>query len=1001
MKSSDYQREMIQDDLRGLLDGEVRCDEVQRQLFASDGSIYEIKPLGVVRPKTVADVGATLDYARDKSIPIHPRGAGTAMAGGAVGPGLILDLSTYLHHIIYTDEETVRVQAGVTWERLNEHLYSSGRRFGPVSSNFRTTTIGGMISVNAAGRYWPEHGATEKHVRHMRVVLAEGTTIPVGLEPLVNHQSDSPDPVKRRIIDRLVSVFRKYERQIEAYESKTGVNRCGYRFSDILTDGRFDLIRLLVGSEGTLAVITEATLDTLPIARHRAAALLCFDSLDKASRAALDIAPMKPSACDLVDRRYLSLAVEADPSREGLIPSNTEAVLIVEQQGNRQREVRDRLREMLDMLQKNYQLGFESVRRFEQHEIQKVWDLAQRIQPPLAQLTGASRPVPVVEDMAVPPEALPDFLVKVQNILKHHELTATLSCHALQGQLHLEPFLNLADPAHVKRMRAVAEELYREVFDIEGTVSGAHGCGLSRTTYVRQQYGPLYPLMEEIKQIFDPDHILNPDKIIGPDRAERITENLRPKIVPPAVLEEDETTESESAETTERPTMRNLLELQLNWEPSRVDRVAYACNNCGECRSRTPEHRMCPVFRAHSIEEASPRAKVALIRAVLTGTMPLERLTDDRFKEVADLCFHCHMCEMECPSAVDVSQLMMEGKGAYAAAKGLKLQDLVAAHIETLSSLAGIIPELSNWMMRSPKLRWLIEKMLGIAQGRKLPQLASRSFTRRATKRRLHRPRYESDQKVAFFVDTYVDRHDPMLGEALVALLKHHDIPVFVPPNQVGAGTAAIAAGSLDRARRLARRNINVLTEAIQRGYHIVATEPATVLTLVREYPALFDESDADLIAANLSEACSFFRDLHEEGKLKLDMKPLDYTVAYHMPCRLKSLRIGSPGESLLRLIPQLAVLPLEAGCCGMAGTFGLRKTNYRTSIRIGRKLIATMRDPMINLGATECSACKIQMEQGTTKPTIHPLKLLALSYGLLPELEEIFSNPSGQLVVS
>jgi Fe-S oxidoreductase len=222
-----------------------------------------------------------------------------------------------------------------------------------------------------------------------------------------------------------------------------------------------------------------------------------------------------------------------------------------------------------------------------------------------------------------------------------------------------------------------------------------------------------------------------------------------------------------------------------------------------------------------------------------------------------------------------------------------------------------------------------------------------------------------------------------------------------VPPNQAGAATAAIAAGSLDRARRFARRNVIVLAEAVRRGYHIISTEPAAVLSLVREYPALLDDNDAQLIAENISEACTFFRDLHAEGKLQQEMKPLDYTVAYHLPCRLKSLRVGSPGEELLRLIPGLSVLPLEAGCCGMAGTFGMRKTNYRTSIRIGRKLIATMRDPMIDLGATECSACKMQMEQGTSKPAIHPIKFLAAAYGLLPESEGVFSQKSGSLVVS
>ena len=345
---------------------------------------------------------------------------------------------------------------------------------------------------------------------------------------------------------------------------------------------------------------------------------------------------------------------------------------------------------------------------------------------------------------------------------------------------------------------------------------------------------------------------------------------------------------------------------------------------------------------------------------------------------------------------------MMEGKGAYATAKGLKFQDLVAAHIETLSMTSGILPELTNWMMRNPQFRWLAEKKQLASP--KVESFLNFSHARFRDARRnvaLTKPRQDGEQKVAFFVDTYVERHDPQLGESLVAMLKHHNIPVFVPPNQVGAATSAIAAGSLDRARRFARRNVTVLAEAIRRGYKIIATEPAAVLSFVREYPTLLDEDDVELIAENIVEACTFFRDMHNEGKLLLDLKPLKYTVAYHQPCRLKALRVGSPGAELLDLIPGLSLIPLEAGCCGMAGTFGLRKANYRTSIRIGRKLITTMRDPMIHLGATECSACKIQMEQGTTKPTIHPIKLLAIAYGLIPELEETLTKKSGNLVTS
>ena len=291
-------------------------------------------------------------------------------------------------------------------------------------------------------------------------------------------------------------------------------------------------------------------------------------------------------------------------------------------------------------------------------------------------------------------------------------------------------------------------------------------------------------------------------------------------------------------------------------------------------------------------------------------------------------------------------------------------------------------------------MRWLLEKTLGIAQGRKLPRVASRSFLRRAARRRLHRINRRSPQKVLYFVDTYANWHDPQLGEALVAVMKHNGVAVYVPSEQRPAGMASIACGALDHARALARRNVGILADAVRQGYHVVATEPAAALCLAHEYPQMLDDDDARLLAAHSSDACAFLWKMHLSGALQLDFKPINAVLGYHAPCHLKALGVGFPGENLLGLIPGLRVHHLERGCSGMAGTFGLLHANYRNSLRAGWGLIARLRDPAIQAGATECSACKIQMEQGTAKPTLHPIKLLALAYGLMPEVERQLTSP-------
>jgi anaerobic glycerol-3-phosphate dehydrogenase C subunit len=560
--------------------------------------------------------------------------------------------------------------------------------------------------------------------------------------------------------------------------------------------------------------------------------------------------------------------------------------------------------------------------------------------------------------------------------------------------LHIQPFLDLDDPNDVQRMRLMAEELYEEVFSVGGTIGGEHAYGLSRSQFLARQAGSLYEVLRQVKQIFDPENILNPGKIISDD-PDLMTRNLRPP------LREPQREGDLPAEQTEKPALRDLVELQVNWDPQRVADATASCNRCGECRTQAPSVRMCPIFHILPAEEASPRAKANLIRGILNRSIDLSRLSTDGFKDVADLCVHCHSCRLECPAGVDIPKLMMEAKAAYLRANGLPFGDWIMTRLDLLAAIGRIFSPLTNWAIGNRQMRWILEKTVGIAQGRKLPRVSSRPFLRRAAKRRLTRQNRRSTHRVLYFIDTFANYHDPQLAEAIVSVLKHNGIGVYVPPDQWSCGMASIACGALDQARKIAKHNIALLAEAVRQGYQIIATEPAAALCLTHEYLHLIDDEDSRLVAANTSEACSYLWKMHLTGKLQLDFKPIHASLGYHTPCHLRALNVGTPGENLLGLVPGLRVQHIEEGCSGMAGTFGLLHRNYRSSLRAGRGLIAKMRSSAIQAGTTECSSCRIQMEQGTTKRTIHPIKLLALAYGLMPEVASLLTTPGEELIIN
>jgi FAD/FMN-containing dehydrogenase/Fe-S oxidoreductase len=987
----EQQRDHILDDLKGVIQGDLLFDDLSRALYSTDASIFQVRPIGVVAPRHEEDVQALVRYAAEHQIALVPRGAGSGLAGEALGSGIIVDFSRHFRAIGEIGADTVRVQPGVVYRELNARLAQVGRRFAPDPASGAQCTIGGMLANNASGARCLRHGYTRDHVAAVRVVLDNGE-----VATLARESFRTPIPHSERVRDILRATAGLLERNqtvIHRTQPRTRYNRCGYLLHDVLERDTLDVARLLVGSEGTLALFTEATLRTVPLPAGRSVVLLGFDTIEAALHVAQGCLTSAPSACELIDHRLLTLAREQDPEAASLLPA-AGVILLIEFESDTPDGAAAVAANVAERFTTHESFALRALTATAPDAIERLWRLRETVLPSLYGLKGRAHPIACIEDVGVPVEELGTYLHRVQEVLQKYETTASFLIHAGSGQVHTRPFLDLQLPNDVAKLWALADEVHNLALDLGGTVSTQHGTGLARTPWVGRQYGRLYPVLRELKSIFDPHNILNPGKIIGPmpDLPAWPLRRGVPDWPATAKPAGDSGTKLDGKVTT--------LPALLRWRSGEVQTEVHDCNGCGQCRTEAPSQRMCPMFRVTHAEAASPRAKANLLRHLLQTTSNGSALSPDAVREVADLCVNCKMCARECPAHVNVPKLMLEAKAANVAEHGLSRSDWTLARTESFAAFGSALSFMTNLALGNPLARWFLEKTFNISRHRRLPTFATRTFLRWATHRGLTRMLPTSRPRVVYFVDVFANYNDPQIGEATVAVLRHNGFEVFVPPGQVGCGMSPLAVGDVETAREAAEINLRILADLAREGYPIVCSEPTAALMLRQDYRDIVDNIDSRLVSEKVVELTTFLGDLQQRGKLRTDFQQLDLTVGHHVPCHVKALGRPPASPGLLAKVPGLRLHTVDVSCSGMAGTFGLVAENFEISRQAGRPMLDELSRTRARFGSTECSACRMQMEDGSGKRTLHPVQYLALAYGLMPELVERLKEPIRELTL-
>jgi len=969
----------LQRELEAAVDGEVRFDRVSRALYSTDASVYQIEPLGVVIPRSAEGVIQAVNVAARHGVAITPRGGGTSQAGQSIGAGLVLDTSKHLNRIleINPDERWARVEPGVVLDELNAELRPFNLRFAPDVSSASRATVGGMMANNSSGARSVLYGKTIDHVREQRVVLSDGRL--VHLRPLSALQladARQGDSIEARAYRTVPALGQRHAAEIDRRFPKILRRVGGYNLDEFVDPDRaVDLTRILVGSEGTLGFIVDAKIGLVPLPASKAVLTVEFDELLDALGATPLILKHGPSAVEVMDDFILRHAqghAVLDAQRRSMVDRDGSALLCVEfygdldgpadhlRQGFGGQEAGrhlDQLKDRMDAVERDLKgagLSCRCRQVLDPAAQQRIWSFREAALGLSTAMKSDGKAISFVEDTAVAPEKLRDYIERFVRIVERHDTVAGVYAHASVGCLHVRPVVNLKTARGVATFEAIANEVADLVLEFGGALSGEHGDGLVRGAFNERMFGSqLYQAFREVKRTFDPDGLFNPGRIVD---TPAITSHLR------------------FGAGYETPNPVTFFDYS---DHGGYGRAVEMCSGVGLCRKKR-EGTMCPSYMVTHDEAHSTRGRANVLRLAMTGRMGEAGLSDAGVHEVLDLCLECRACKSECPVGVDVAKFKSEFLAGYWERHGLSASAQIFGHARSAAEWGSRLAPLSNAIAGSRPAKWLAETAFGIDRRRELPR-----FTRRTLRRRLagHRSAIEAP-KAVLFADTFTEFENPEIGVAAVAVLDASGLGARLAPN-VCCGRPLISQGLLREARKQAAANVHALYDLAERGTAIVFVEPSCLSAVREDAPGLL-RGELQRRARVIADAAVLFEEYLERelaaGRAHLRLTSGPATVQLHPHCHQRSMGLAAPAKALLSRIPGAQVTDLEAGCCGMAGSFGYTHDHYEVSRAIGeRKLLPAARalDDRSTLVAGGTS-CRHQVAHFTGVRAVHPAVLLS-----------------------
>lgn len=946
------------------IEGEILDDQFSIGRYATDASIYQIVPRGVVVPKSAADIEACITFARETGISVLPRGGGTSQCGQAVGPSLVMDQTKYLNKIISLNVEERRcvVEPGIVLDELNRTLKPHGLWFPVDVSTASRATIGGMTANNSCGGRSLRYGTMRDNVIAIDAILASGEKL--------RFDADNQLGPGTELKSELLALGAREEEEIVARFPDLLRRVGGYNIDALMPRAApQNLAHLLVGSEGTLACFTQIELKLAPLPSAKLVSACHFPTFRAAMESVQHIVPLGPQAVELVDDTMIALGRQIPLFRgtiERFVKGDPAALLLVEFAKDDPDENVQKLDE-LHGLMGDLGYSFEPGHRKPGGSV-PIPDA--KLQTEIAEFRKAGlnimmsmkeegKPVSFVEDCAVPLPALADYTAGLTEIFEKHGTKGTWYAHASVGCLHVRPVLNVKQDKDVAAMRAIAEECFDLVKSYKGSHSGEHGDGIVRSEFHEKMFGPrIVSAFNEVKSLFDPDNMFNPGKIVQPHRMD---DRSLFRYAPDYAVEPFETKLDWSSWSGAGGGFQGAVEM---------------CNNNGACR-KLAGGVMCPSFRATRNERDTVRGRANALRLAISGQLGPGALTSDEMLESLKLCTSCKGCYRECPTGVDMARMKIEVLAARRSLKGLSFPDKLVGYLPKYAPFLSKAPFLANIRNRLPGIAALTEGITGINRNRDIPTFSSRPFRDSEAG--------AEDPDVILFADTFNRYFDPETLRAAIDLLRLAGLKVQTARPLTGGraldcGRTFLSVGAVDEARREAERLIASILPHARRGVPVIGLEPASILGLKDEIPAMLPGADTELVARNAKLFEEFF--VSDQRTRTLPLKPLGRKILLHGHCHQKAHDVLNYTQEALKLIPGAEISLIETSCCGGAGSFGFGKETAEISLRMAEQsLFPAIRgaEPGTLIAASGFS-CRHQIASGLGSSALHAAEILLLA---------------------